>query len=121
MSSVRGFRGATQLTGDNASEMRAGVTELLEAIFLENSIKNDDLISILFTATTDLKCEFPAVAARIMGLSDVPLICSQEIGIENSLPMTIRVLIHAQSDLPRSAIVHKYMRGAQILRPDLEI
>lgn len=119
MKSVRAFRGATQLLADDKLEMRGAVVELLQEILLGNEIANEDLISILFTATPDLKSEFPAFGARMYGINDVPLICAQEIDVSGSLPRTIRVLIHAESMRPRSEVIHKYLRGAQILRPDL--
>ncbi len=120
MKSLRAFRGATQLTADNSEEMRGAVIELLEKTLQENSLSSEDLISILLTATPDLKCEFPAVGVRIFGLTDVPLICAQEIDVANALPLTIRMLIHAESELSRAEIKHQYLRGAQVLRPDLE-
>ena len=119
MKSVRAFRGATQLLADDKLEMRGAVVELLQEILFGNEIANEDLISILFTATPDLKSEFPAVGVRMYGIKDVPLICAQEIDVSGSLPRTIRVLIHAESMRPRSEVIHKYLRGAQILRPDL--
>ena len=119
MKSVRAFRGATQLLADDKLEMRGAVVELLQEILFGNEIANEDLISILFTATPDLKSEFPAVGVRMYGINDVPLICAQEIDVSGSLPRTIRVLIHAESMRPRSEVIHKYLRGAQILRPDL--
>ncbi|CAB4538553.1 AroH Chorismate mutase [actinobacterium SCGC AAA044-D11] len=120
MKSLRAFRGATQLTADNSEEMRGAVIELLEKTLQENSLSSEDLISILLTATPDLKCEFPAVGVRIFGLTDVPLICAQEIDVAGALPLTIRMLIHAESELSRAQIKHQYLRGAQVLRPDLE-
>ena len=120
MKSLRAFRGATQLTADNSEEMRGAVIELLKKTLQENSLSSEDLISILLTATPDLKCEFPAVGVRIFGLTDVPLICAQEIDVAGALPLTIRMLIHAESELSRAEIKHQYLRGAQVLRPDLE-
>ncbi|MFZ4063432.1 MAG: chorismate mutase [Candidatus Nanopelagicaceae bacterium] len=120
MKTLRAFRGATQLTADDSLEMRGAVVELLEEILHANQIANEDLISILFTATSDLKSEFPAVGVRMYGINDVPLICAQEIEVVNALPRVIRILIHAQSKLSRAEIAHKYLRGAQVLRPDLE-
>ena len=119
MKSVRAFRGATQLEADDAAEMREAVSQLLESIIEANGLKDEDLISILLTATKDLRCEFPAVGARMFGITDVPLICAQEIDVQGALPRTIRILIHAESDLSRAQIQHKYLRGAQVLRPDL--
>ena len=119
MKSVRAFRGATQLSSDTKAEMRESVVELMQEILKANSISNDDLISILFTATSDLQSDFPAAGVRELGLVDLPLICAQELDVKGSLPRTIRILIHANSSLTRSEVTHKYLRGAAILRPDL--
>ncbi|MEJ6573658.1 MAG: chorismate mutase [Actinomycetes bacterium] len=119
MNPVRAFRGATQLTSDTKAEMREAVVELLKEIMLANEISNEELISILFTATPDLQSDFPAAGVRELGLADVPLICAQELDVKGSLPRTIRLMIHANSGLLRSEVTHKYLRGASILRPDL--
>jgi chorismate mutase len=119
MKSVRAFRGATQLSADTKAEMREAVVELLQEILTANSISNEDLISILFTATPDLQSDFPAAGVRELGLVDLPLICAQELDVKGSLPRTIRLLIHANSSLTRSEVTHKYLRGAVVLRPDL--
>jgi chorismate mutase len=119
MKTVRAFRGATQLSADTKAEMREAVIELLQEILKANSISNDDLISILFTATPDLQSDFPAAGVRELGLVDLPLICAQELDVKGSLPRTIRLLIHATSSLTRSEVTHKYLRGAVVLRPDL--
>ena len=119
MKSVRAFRGATQLSADTKAEMREAVVELLQDLLKANSISDDDLISILFTATPDIKSDFPAAGVRELGLVDLLLICAQELDVEGSLPRTIRLLIHANSSLTRSEVTHKYLRGAVVLRPDL--
>ena len=119
MSLVRAFRGATQLSVDSTSEMQEAVIELLSAIIDSNRLSKEDLISILFTATPDLRCDFPAAAGRSMGLNDVPLICAQEIQVKGALERTVRVMVHAYSPLSRKEIAHKYLRGAAVLRPDL--
>ena len=119
MKSVRAFRGATQLSADTKAEMREAVVELLQDLLKANSISDDDLISILFTATPDIKSDFPAAGVRELGLVDLPLICAQELDVAGSLPRTIRLLIHANSSLTRSEVTHKYLRGAVVLRPDL--
>ena len=119
MKSVRAFRGATQLSADTKAEMREAVVELLQDLLKANSISDDDLISILFTATPDIQSDFPAAGVRELGLVDLPLICAQELDVEGSLPRTIRLLIHANSSLTRSEVTHKYLRGAVVLRPDL--
>ena len=119
MKSVRAFRGATQLSADTKAEMREAVVELLQDLMKANSISDDDLISILFTATPDIKSDFPAAGVRELGLVDLPLICAQELDVAGSLPRTVRLLIHANSSLTRSEVTHKYLRGAVVLRPDL--
>lgn len=119
MTSLKAFRGATQLSADSKAEMKEAVVELVKEVMAANSLGNDDLISILLTATPDLHSDFPAAGVRDLGLVDLPLICAQELDIEGALPRTIRILIHANSSLSRSEITHKYLRGAAVLRPDL--
>lgn len=116
---VRAFRGATQLQGDDPIEMESAVCELLTEIFAANSIANEDLISILFTSTPDLRCEFPAKTARSLNLGDVPLMCAVEVDVASALPRIVRVMVHAHSALERSAIRHIYRRGAEALRRDI--
>ena len=116
---TRAVRGATCLSIDDRVEMTDAVVELLTKIFEENAIVQDDLISILFTSTADLKSEFPATAARKLGLLDTPLICAKELEIEGSLPRTVRVLIHFNRKLSKSEIKHIYQRGAEVLRKDI--
>jgi chorismate mutase len=117
--SVRALRGATQLTADDAAEMADAVVELLREMLDRNGMTVDDLISIIFTATPDLTSEFPAAAARTLGLGDVPLLCAQEIDVAGAVPRVVRVMAHAESWRPRDEIVHVYLRGAEVLRRDL--
>lgn len=116
---LRGIRGATCLTADDAEEMREAVSELLGAILDRNALDREDLISVILTGTPDLTCAFPAVGARDFGLTDVPLLCAQEMGIDGALPLTVRVLVHADMDVPRADVQHVYLRGAEVLRSDL--
>jgi chorismate mutase len=116
---MRGFRGATTLQADDAAEMAEAVVELVTQMLDRNGVAPDDLVSILFTATPDLHCAFPAAAARGLGLHDVPLICAQELDVEGAMPRVVRVLVHAESDLPRAEVQHVYLRGAEALRQDL--
>ena len=74
---VRAIRGATQLIADDSLEMASAVTELLSDIFQKNSLSKEDLVSIFFTATEDLVCDFPAAAARKLDMGDSPLICAR--------------------------------------------
>lgn len=116
---MRGIRGATLLQADDAEEMAEAVTELVAAMLARNGLTSEALVSILFTATPDLRCAFPAAAARSLGLADVPLICAQELDVRGALPRVVRVLAHAEADVPRAEIQHVYLRGAEALRQDL--
>ena len=83
---MRGIRGAVQLERDSADEMVKAVSDLLSQMLTANEIKTEDLISIILTSTPDLISEFPAVAARKIGLGSVPLLCSVEINVPGALP-----------------------------------
>jgi len=116
---MRGIRGATCLQADDAEEMRQAVRELLAEIMTRNGLTADQLVSIILTSTPDLTSAFPASGARDFGLTDVPLLCAQEIDVAGALPRVVRVLAHAEVEGPRSAVVHVYLRGAEVLRQDL--
>lgn len=116
---VKAIRGAVQVSQDTPEAIARAVTELLTEIFARNGLHHDDLISIIFTATTDLVAEFPAAAARSLGLGDVPLICAQELEVPGSMPRVIRTMVHAHTERPRQEIVHVYLGGAAALRQDL--
>ncbi|MEJ0014590.1 MAG: chorismate mutase [Actinomycetota bacterium] len=116
---VRAIRGATQLSVDDSSEMADAVTELLTDLFAKNGIHKGDLISIFFTSTPDLTCDFPAAAARTLDLGDIPLMCAREIDVVGSLPRVVRIMIHAYSERSHEEIKHLYKRGAEVLRRDI--
>lgn len=115
---LRAVRGAITVPQDTSESIRQSTMELLEGILDRNALGHDDLVSIIFTATHDLVSDFPAVAARELGLGNVPLLCTQEIPVTGSMPMCIRVLVHcyAPSDRP---VRHVYLREARQLRLDL--
>ena len=116
---VRGVRGATQCERDDRDELLEVTTELVEAVLSTNALSHDDLISIVFTTTPDLTAEFPAYAARQMGIIDVPLLCASEIAVPGSMPRVLRLLAHVDTDLARKDVRHVYLRGAAALRSDL--
>jgi chorismate mutase len=116
---LRAIRGATQLDSDDRDHLLVSVEELIREIFIQNDVDTDKLVSMVFTATPDLHSEFPALAARQLGIGDVPLLCAQEIDVAGSMPRVIRVMLHIESDVPRSEIRHIYLRGAAALRRDL--
>ena len=116
---LRAIRGATQLDVDDRDHLLASVEELIREILEQNDIETDKLVSMILTATPDLHSEFPALAARQLGIGDVPLLCAQEIAVDGAMPRVIRVMVHIESDLPRGEIRHVYLRGAAALRRDL--
>ncbi|NBV41928.1 chorismate mutase [bacterium] len=115
---VRGVRGATVADQNTSESILTETRQLLNEIIEKNNIAHDDIASIFFSMSADLNAEFPAIAARQMGMSDVPLICMTEIPVPNSLPLCIRVLIHWNTDTPPSEIIHPYLKDAVKLRPD---
>ena len=116
---VRALRGATTLDVDEREHLFERVIALLDALFERNGLAHDDLISVLFTATDDIHCAFPALAARKFGLGDVPLICARELEVEGSTPRCVRVMIHLTTDKGRDELHHVYLEGARGLRDDL--
>jgi chorismate mutase len=116
---VRAVRGATQVDRDERDLVLAAAGELVAAVLERNAIAPHDLVSIVFTATPDLTSEFPAYAARRLGITDVPLLCATEIAVPGSMPRVLRLLAHFETDLPRSAVRHVYLHGAAALRTDL--
>lgn len=117
---VRAVRGATSVSSDDRTEIHESVIELLTEMTLRNGIETDDIVSVMFTMTPDLKSTFPARAAHgLEGWNEIPMICTIEIDVPSALPMCIRVLMHAYSALPRKDVRHVYLGDARRLRPDL--
>lgn len=116
---VRGIRGATTITQDKPAEVVAATRELLEKIQQENDFHHEDIASILFTVTADIRSVFPAQAAREMGWGLVPLLCFQEIEVQGSVPLCIRVLVTINTDQKQDQIKHVYLKEATRLRQDL--
>ncbi|MGH3488662.1 MAG: chorismate mutase [Actinopolymorphaceae bacterium] len=116
---VRAVRGATQLEIDEREHLLERVAELVKEVLRTNDLADDDLISIVFTATGDVHSEFPAYAARLMGMTDVPLLCARELEIGGGMPRVIRLMAHVETALSRDEITHVYLHGAAALRRDL--
>jgi chorismate mutase len=119
MTVCRGIKGATTVERNARDEILAATTELLQLMIERNGIDPDDVASALFTTTTDLNAEFPAVAARRMGWTEVPLVCAHELDVPGSLGMCLRILLHVNTEKSAREITHVYIRGARVLRPDL--
>lgn len=116
---MRAVRGATQIERDDRDVVLDAAGELVQAVLDRNGILPDDLISVIFTATPDITSEFPAYAARRLGITDVPLLCATEIDVPGAMPRVLRLLAHFETERPRSEIRHVYLRGATGLRTDL--
>jgi chorismate mutase len=116
---VRALRGATTVDVDEKDHLFERVIALFEELFERNALDHDDLISVILTATGDIRSAFPAAAARKFGLGDVPLLCARELEIEGGTPRCVRVLIHLSTEVPRDQLHHVYLEGAQSLRDDL--
>jgi chorismate mutase len=113
------LRGANHVNANEAAEILAATDELMRELMERNALEPEAMVSCIFTLTEDLNAEFPAVAARALGLSRVPLLCAREVPVPSSLPQIIRVLIHyyaPEDHEPR----HVYLGEAQALRADLD-
>ncbi len=117
---TRAVRGAVQFDTDNKEKIKAGTQKLIAEMMRENGIKEEDLISIIFSVTDDLRTINPAAALRAGGgYADTPLFCTKEPDCDGMLPRVIRALMSAESDLSKKEIRHIYSGGAEKLRPDL--
>lgn len=112
------IRGAITIEEDTPEEVINKTTRLLNEILNQNHIYNSDIVSVIFSSTYDIKSQYPAVAARNIGMTDIPLFCCQEMFVEGSLSKCIRVLMHIQRETPRP-VKHVYLEKAKSLRPDL--
>ncbi len=116
---MRAIRGAITVEHNSREEILEATRILLDEMIEKNSVAHDDMVDMIFTLTPDLNAVFPAVAARLEGITDVPLMCMSEIPIEGALPKCVRILMHVNTDKKLAEINHIYLRGAVKLRPDL--
>lgn len=117
----RGIRGATTIERNDREEILSATTELLQLMIRQNDLHTEDIASAIFSLTEDLDAEFPAVAARMLGWTEVPLMCTREIPVPGSLGKCIRVLLHVNTTRSLSEIQHVYLRGAVNLRPTFAV
>jgi chorismate mutase len=113
------LRGAITCDEDTKPEIETKTQRLVTTMLERNEIAHDDIVSIIFTATDDLTAEFPATAARALGLGDIPLLCARELGIAHGMPRTVRVMMHFYGEQSRTGLHHVYLEGARALRDDL--
>ncbi|NLV36926.1 MAG: chorismate mutase [Clostridiaceae bacterium] len=116
---VRAVRGATTVKENTEKEMLDAAEELLKEMTLQNDIQEDDIISIIFSVTSDLNAAFPAVAARRLGWNNTALMCTYEVDVPGSLKSCIRVLMHINTDKEKDDLRFIYLKEARALRPDI--
>ena len=115
---TRAVRGAITVEGDKAEQIVEATSALVTALLERNALVREQVVSAYFTATPDLRSEFPAKGARAAGWHEVPMLCAQEIDVAGALPRCIRVLLHCEVPAGRT-LAHVYLREAESLRPDL--
>jgi chorismate mutase len=116
---LRGLRGATTCEVDTPEEISSATQELLRVMMDRNDLSHDDVVSVIFTTTTDLTSAFPATGARSVGFGDIPLLCASEINVPGSMSHCVRILMHVYTTRSRTELRHVYLRNAQGLRDDL--
>lgn len=116
----RGIRGATKVAANTRKDILAGTSQLLRKMVEANHVEPDTIAGIFLTTTSDLTAEFPAVAARQLGWTSVPLLCGHEMTVPGSMPLCIRVMMLVNTERSQSEIVHVYLGEARALRPELE-
>ena len=116
---LRALRGAITVDENEPGAILGATEELVRELMRRNSLRPEEMVSCIFTCTADLDAEFPAVAARGLGLSAVPLLCARELEVPGSLPRVIRLLVHCYAD-EGAEPQHVYLREAVSLRRDLE-
>jgi chorismate mutase len=121
---VRGIRGATTAAENRSEAIVEATTELLAELVRLNELDRDEVCFCYLTTTLDLDAEFPALAARRMGWTGVPLLCGNDMVVPGpnprSVPMCIRILLLYNTDRAQSEMKSAYLRGAQAIRADLD-
>ncbi|WP_066257192.1 chorismate mutase [Neobacillus drentensis] len=117
---IRGMRGAITVNQNTEEEIVTATEELLKKIIEENQIHPDLVASVFISTTEDINAVFPARALRkFEGWTYVPVMCMQEMPVPNSLTMCVRIMMHVNTTKSQDEIIHVYLKGAKVLRPDL--
>lgn len=116
---LRAIRGATTIDADDREQVIRATAKLLQEMMERNDLKKVQLIDMIFTSTPDIRSEFPAAAAREIGISDIPLLCATEMNVIGAVAQCIRVLMHVDTEKDYSQLRHVYLEGASQLRTDL--
>ena len=113
------IRGANSVLANTKEAILEATEVMLTQVISKNKLKDEDMVSIFFSATKDLDAVYPAVAARQLGITNASLLCLQEMAVEGSLKMCVRLLMHVESDLSQKDVQHVYLGESIHLRPDL--
>ena len=117
-SACRGIRGATTIESNTSEDILEATTDLLDAMIRLNAIAPDDVVSAIFTTTPEITAAFPALAARDLGWTEVPLLCGHEMNVPGALRGVVRILLHVNTPRTPAEIRHVYLREARALRPE---
>ncbi len=113
------IRGATNVSKNDYDEIIINSKELIKTIIEKNNLNIENIISIIFTSTKDITKAYPAIGARELGIVNAGLICLNEMYVENSMELCIRVMIHYQGNMVQNEVKHIYLKDTKALRPDL--
>jgi chorismate mutase len=116
--SCRGIRGATTAIANTAEDILEATDELMRTVIRLNDLEPEHVASVIFTTTPDLTATFPALAARDIGWTEVPLMCAHEMAVPGSLQKCVRIMIHVNTMRTAAEIKHVYLKGARELRPE---
>ena len=116
---VRAIRGATTINENSADAIYSATAELLQEMISQNGLNKEDIISIIFSVTSDISAAFPAVAARQMGWTKTAMMCTYEIDVPGSLKKCIRIMMHIETGKENDELKYVYLREAKRLRPDI--
>lgn len=119
MQRLYALRGANSVERNDSESILAATDALMRELMARNGLTPEAMVSCIFTLTDELNAEFPAVAARALGLDRVPLLCAREIPVAGSLPRVIRAMVHYYAEeghVPQ----HVYLGEARALRRDLD-
>lgn len=116
--SCRGIRGATTAIANTAEDILEATDELMRTVIRLNDLEPEHVASVIFTTTPDLTATFPALAARDIGWTEVPLMCAHEMAVPGSLQKCVRIMIHVNTMRTAAEIKHVYLKGARDLRPE---
>jgi len=116
---IRGIRGAITVNADDRDAILVATKRLLSEMTARNAVRVDDIASVLFSLTPDLRAAFPAIGARELGWLAVPMLHFTEIDAPGALGRCIRVLMHVNTERPQDKVEHVYLEDAIVLRPDL--